>query len=362
MTFLATILLRCFLTMVFARLYSRAAPLSTLARFRKETDHTWQFLSKFGYLPAMSDIQQGRLVSNDALWTAIEEFQRFNGLKVTGILNKETQDKMDMPRCGLPDVLESPFLDTDNNVHIPMAFSIYGDRWWIPTVTWKLSNTSTKLPENDQLLAFKNAIAIWQREIPKRIKFQPTSGHPDIEMSFGVGDHGDGVMSSFDGKGHVLAHAYRPGAGLGGDAHFDDEEEWSVNGTGTDLLTVAVHELGHSLGLRHSDVPTAVMAPYYAFRGAVNLAPDDIRGIQALYGRPGAKLSKTSPKLTKTSTTTTDNNIQVRTSEATIETNGLFEKINVSSNGIEIMTAAMWTHFVLYQVLIQMCLYLLLMF
>ena len=78
---------------------------------------------------------------------------------------------------------------------------------------------------------------------------------------------------------------------MAGDIHFDDDETFTHNSPhGTNLAWTALHEIGHSLGLEHSHSFGAVMSPYYTsfyHPSLTNLAlsTDDIRGIQALYGK-----------------------------------------------------------------------------
>ncbi|XP_009329894.1 PREDICTED: matrix metalloproteinase-9-like, partial [Pygoscelis adeliae] len=81
--------------------------------------------------------------------------------------------------------------------------------------------------------AFKRAFKVWSDVTPLTFT-QIYSGEADIMIMFGSQEHGDGYP--FDGKDGLLAHAFPPGRGVQGDAHFDDDELWTL-GTGLVVKT-----------------------------------------------------------------------------------------------------------------------------
>ncbi len=112
-----------------------------------------------------------------------------------------------------------------------------------------------------------------------------------LNFLFARGDHGDGYP--FDGPGRVLAHTFYPSPpnpeSIAGDVHLDDDEEWvigpDISVRSVDLFSVSLHEVGHALGLGHSDLPGSVMYPYY--RRATALTQEDSNAIRRLYAAPG---------------------------------------------------------------------------
>lgn len=63
----------------------------------------------------------------------------------------------------------------------------------------------------------------WGKVTP--LTFTRVTGKADIDVRFEKRWHGDN--NPFDGEGQTLAHAYFPR--YGGDAHFDDDEKWTIN-------------------------------------------------------------------------------------------------------------------------------------
>lgn len=204
----------------------------------------------------------------------IREMQSFFGLEVTGELNQKTLDMMKQPRCGVPDI---------------RSYSVFphSPTWNKEDVTYRILNYTPDMLQADVDEAIARAFQLWSSVTPLRFT-RVYGGQADIMISFASGFHGD--FYSFDGPGRTLAHAYAPGSGIGGDAHFDEDENWTKFTTygGYNLFLVAAHELGHSLGLSHSNVFGALMYPTYMPMDTRNfrLHQDDINGIQALYGPP----------------------------------------------------------------------------
>ncbi|XP_059670924.1 metalloendoproteinase 5-MMP-like [Cornus florida] len=74
----------------------------------------------------------------------------------------------------------------------------------------------------------------------------PQGATEDIVIGFHRGNHKDG--NPFDVLGGVLAHSFPPTRRW---VHYDADEDWSSNPnlSQIDLESIAVHEIGHGLGL-----------------------------------------------------------------------------------------------------------------
>ena len=151
------------------------------------------------------------------------------------------------------------------------------------TLFYYFSSITSQLPGSIVKSEILRAMNTWAE--PVQLTWLPgtsASGNKTINILFATGDHGDGYP--FDGPGGVLAHAYFPSPPnpepIAGDVHFDDTEGWRI-GSDKDVFSVALHELGHALGMGSSDNPDSVMYPYYQLR--TSLSDDDKAGIRTLY-------------------------------------------------------------------------------
>ncbi|NWJ10988.1 MMP7 protein, partial [Crypturellus undulatus] len=212
-----------------------------------------------------------RKTDSQSLEDRIKTMQSFFHLTVTGTLTAETKAIINQPRCGVPDIANYKLLPGN-------------PRWKSKFLTYRIVNYTPDLPRATVNGAIRKAFTVWSNVTPLKFK-RVYSGTADIMIAFARREHGDG--SPFDGKGQILAHAFAPGPGIGGDTHFDEDEVWSESSQGVNLFLVAAHEFGHALGLAHSNVRGALMYPTYTYTNpkTFQLSEDDKRGIQKLYGK-----------------------------------------------------------------------------
>ena len=170
-------------------------------------------------------------------------------------------------------------------------------KWEKDVLTYDVEyHESLKLLSKRQLKRAVNlAVSTWNFEIPLKFK-SAWNTQADIEIRFKTKDEDN----YFKDKPSVLAYAYFPGqSNYSGKVVFNASYIWDLKGKGIkgseatnilktyNLYAVLIHELGHTLGLKHdvsgSKEGSDVMDAYYSVNN-LDLSDRDILRIRVKYG------------------------------------------------------------------------------
>ena len=185
-----------------------------------------------------------------------------------------------------------------------LLYATTGNQWTMPNlITYSFMPDGTSLggvPSNLQATLnahfataswqaqISDAAAVWEKVANVNLSLVTDNGSP-LGVSGNQQDDprfGDIRIGGYAMSSSILAFAYLPPPANGGtdagDIFFNTAQPWQINGTTYDLMTVAIHELGHALGMGHSTDTSAAMYPaYITSKQAVDA--DDISGIRSIY-------------------------------------------------------------------------------
>lgn len=159
------------------------------------------------------------------------------------------------------------------------------------TVTWSsdyvgsLNYNSSLFSPADFNAALMAAFDTWESVASVDFQMVASSGASDVDI----------LSGDIGGAAGIAQYNYTGNAGLstilGGSITFNSSLTWSPYGDsgGADFYAVALHEIGHIIGLGHVNDPTEIMNPVVS---SDTLGTGDIAGAQYLYGRDAADVAE----------------------------------------------------------------------
>ncbi|KAI8541557.1 hypothetical protein RHMOL_Rhmol08G0071300 [Rhododendron molle] len=248
------------------------------------------YLQKFGYINnSPNQTRANDDDFDDSLEAAVKTYQLNYHLKTTGTLDAQTVS----PRCGFPDnskgtkwmrAVKNEANRTENAIHtVSHSTFSHGNSKW-PQLTYAFAPRTS----SDAISAVARAFNTWASQTGFRFSQIQDFASADLKIGFYRGDHGDGYP--FNGQSGVMAHSFAP---TDGRFHYNADYSFSespIPGS-FHVETVALHEIGHLLGLGHSSVQAAIMWPSIPPATTKGLHDDDIQGITTLYDLEPVRIS-----------------------------------------------------------------------
>jgi len=249
----------------------RATPTLHAGDTHTNLAHVSRYLQHLGY----EHNPVGSTSLNKDLLQALNTFRRMNGMERVQNFDSSTRAALMAPRCGVPES--------------PIGANSIGP-WPRMHLTFTFGNMSVHLDPDSAKNCVRAAFSTWMQALPGFTFTEVPAGVPvDVIVEWRPANDPD-----FSLVGGLIAHADFPPphslttSRLPLPLHFDDEEAAWCEGMMPgcfDIQTIALHEIGHLLGLSHSTTPDSVMFPQFKENHARHdLDSLDIDTARRLYG------------------------------------------------------------------------------
>ena len=174
---------------------------------------------------------------------------------------------------------------------IAQAYTLTNSRWNTSTVSYYINPVNSDVSQAAAIAALQAGAQAWRTQTSANIELVYAGASTATQNSM---NNRNEVFFSNDNGGGALAVTYTvydsSGNTLDTDIEFFDGDWQFFTGSsgctgGFYIEDVAAHEFGHALGLGHSSVSDATMAPSIpsCLSTRRDLHPDDITGLQTKY-------------------------------------------------------------------------------
>ncbi|WP_405891511.1 matrixin family metalloprotease [Streptomyces sp. NBC_00133] len=199
-------------------------------------------LERLGYGGAGGTAIMDLLQRYGTVWSLPLDGRTFDNQLVT------VADHLDGRFCGVPDHVEGYGA---LGLH-PLTFFPSDGQWTRGNLTWSLNSVGAKVLKADTVEGIiASAFAQWEAVLASQFfKFRKVESGGDLRLRF-VGKE---IVEDFGEDLGTIGAAKDPPEG---DINFDAAELWDK----ARFLHVALHEIGHALGLGHTTSPESLMAP-----------------------------------------------------------------------------------------------------
>lgn len=243
----------------------------------KEGQHRPELASVQGYLEYFGYLQHGAYeagVLDRPTALALASFQHFHSIAITGIFDVATRKVMILPRCGVPD-------KPNRN-----AAFLARCGWYSAELTYAFGSGTADVPSDNERAPVRAAFGTWQALGVHRFREVALSASPHIVILWTNTPHPTIPTA--------LAYAnYPPGCAgestkLPRKVNFVDTYIWTIGTAANnwDIESVALHEIGHIVGLDHSKVSGSVMWESIPSNFTLRtLTTDDVNGYKSLYAK-----------------------------------------------------------------------------
>lgn len=271
------------------------------------------YLKQYNYI-------NGEQLTEEVIKRAARDFQERFGIEADGDIGPRTLRAMTYPRCGCKDVERLIENATKPN------------KWGYKNLKLYIEDYIPGLTKDEMESIIKDVFAKTSKLID--LTFELTKKASEANFVVRVSSDPREELGSPSG---VLAFQYLPPAynytGKALEGVFDGAENWvgDRGGKGIKFRNVFTHEvIGHGLGLTHSKVKTALLAPWYDPDVPFLVSPDDEERLVSLYGA-----AKNTPPVTPPSPPTTPTPSPKK--KVTIEITGDIEKIEIPGSDYRVV-------------------------